>query len=214
MKTLMKTIGILSFLFVLFTVASCEKNDDELKPDKKEQLFALATRVVAPDTTGKISIDDITKGVIVGTKTEMEAYIDRLIKAEKNAEGDNPPEPQAISVYSTVLQSYHKHGPFSPFDPSMEGPCKRYYEMSHSFVVQQYQQAANEGCYSISIDFICPYNDATYTFTIRPNNGCNPGPPVIDGEVAYKGFELTKYPFGIDDDNQDVGKFIESLSKF
>lgn len=196
MKTLMKTIGILSLVFTLCTLVSCEK-DDDLKPDKPdqtEQLFALPTTEVKADSTGTIAEDDITKGIVIGTKAEMQAYIDELTKARENAEGDVPVNPYLMSQYQNVGEHYFKLRLTT--GGGVVGPQIDMYSY--------FLNIANETCSIYHGTWIC-VDGNSYTFTVAPTS--------IDC-TGVRRLKFTKYAFKPDDDGPEVEEFIENLSAF
>lgn len=208
MKTLMKTIGILSLFFALSTFVSCEKDDDIKldKPEQTEQLFALPTTEVKSDSTGIISDEDITKGIVIGTKSEMQAYIDELTKARENAEGDVPVNPYLMSQYQNVGEHYFMLRPTTGggvVGPQID-PCYKTFRRYQIDMYSYFLNIANETCSIYHGTWIC-VDGNSYTFTVAPTS--------IDC-TGVRRLKFTKYAFKPDDDGPKVEEFIENLSAF
>ncbi len=211
MRTLIKTIGIFSLLFAFIAFSSCEKDDEIKQEPVQELLYAIPMKGVAPELGVKMPETANLEGIVIGTKAEMEAYIDILLKARDETKGDNPPEPQAISLYGMVGNAYHIWTVDDLPSGYMEGPCRTLYRLSNKFLYEQYQEFVNRTCTSMSVDYLCPYDNVNYTFAIVPNNGCVPSP---DWPVVYEGFKLAEYPFNPGDDGPEVVEFIKNMTAF
>ncbi|TYB78005.1 hypothetical protein ES677_08505 [Bizionia gelidisalsuginis] len=218
MKTFMKTLGVLSVLFAFTALTSCEPKSKDSEPIKQEEikeLFAMHTGPIVSVESARNPEAQVTKGVIVGTKDEMIAFIDKMTEANADVDGDTPPGPQGISLQGHIGWKYHIYGPEIPTGWEIQQACLDLYYQEYLEKKFQYQDYVNQGCNTYTVTFMCPFNNVIYsTYSIEPTVDCYPNdePSTNDDYFVYNKYKLVKYPFGLEDTSEMVGEFIEALS--
>lgn len=190
MKNSIKRIGAAAII-MMFSLVSCDKDDDPVKPVEAEKMFAIDIEITSQ--TGMAE-----KGIVIGTKDELEKVV-----SVKNQAQVMRKESRMNNIF--VPNPDDSVGPPEP-DPMEEcwDEINTYYEMH----LQEWQYQANENCIDVMRCLTCPEagNGVFALYVIEPTSlDCT----ILDPYHLLDKLNLRLFPYDpIDYETEEMIRFI------
>lgn len=188
MKNSIKRIGVAAII-MMFSLVSCDKDDDSVKPVEPEKMFAIDIEVTSPSGMPE-------KGIVIGTKPELEKVVSKKNKAQVMRK-----ESRMNNIFVP-----NPNDPVEPVDPTDE--CWDEIEAYYDSHIQEWQFQANETCTDITRCLTCPEAGVGLfvLYVIEPTSiDCN----ILEVEYLLEALNFRPFPYDpIDYESDEMIRFI------